>query len=252
MNKQQNSENKKALPKFFAIMLLGALIGLAAGGITGFFGGTLMPDEIIKKIYHIFRSMQPYTIWGVTILFTILEIRCYSNGKKIYEKWDGEDEISIEKAEENLSLVLVLTACNMVLNFFFVGADTVVRAEHNAAYLLTLFGFIAGIGAIIILQQKVIDLTKKINPEKKGSVYDIKFSKKWLDSCDENEQRQIGQAAFKSYTVVSNACVVIWLILFFISDIFQLGIMPIFVVSLIWGILQVTYGYECIRLGRHY
>ena len=40
-------------------------------------------------------------------------------------------------------------------------------------------------------------LTRRINPEKQGSVYDTKFFEKWVDSCDESEQRQMGQAAFQ-------------------------------------------------------
>ena len=250
MGKKEKSENQKALPKFGGIVLLGGIIGLFAGGVIGFFGGLFAPDQMIETIYHVLEVIEPYTIWMVAVFFTFLEVRLYSQAKEIYQKWDGEEENSIEKAEEKLSWVLVLTAAHMVLSFFLVGVDSIVRTEHHAVYLVTLLGFIAGIGSIIILQQKVIDLTKKINPEKKGSVYDTKFITVWMESCDENEQKLIGQAAFKAYTIVSHSCVGIWLILFFISDLFHLGIMPITVVSIIWGILQISYGYESIKLGK--
>lgn len=35
----------------------------------------------------------------------------------------------------------------------------------------------------ILIQQKCVDTIKKMNPEKTASVYDVRFRKKWMDSC---------------------------------------------------------------------
>ena len=36
-----------------------------------------------------------------------------------------------------------------------------------------------------------------MNPEKTASVYDMKFQKKWLETCDEAEKIIVGKCAFK-------------------------------------------------------
>ena len=90
-----------------------------------------------------------------------------------------------------------------------------------------------------------------MNPEKQGSIYDSKFHKKWVDSCDENEQRQMGQAAYKAFRAVNITCVILWGVLILLAFIFDIGILPFFLVTLIFGVGQTVYVLECIRLGLH-
>ena len=110
--------------------------------------------------------------------------------------------------------------------------------------------FFAGVGVATVLQQKVVDLTKKINPEKRGSVYDMKFQKKWLDSCDESEQRQIGQACYKAYQAVTKVSLWLWVALMVLHFAFDTGLLPAVPVLIIFGVLQITYTLETIRLSR--
>ena len=103
---------------------------------------------------------------------------------------------------------------------------------------------------LILLQQKVVDLTRRMNPEKEGSVYDTKFRKRWLESCDEAERAQIGQAAYQAFVVTTTACGVIWVILVMLNVSMGTGLLPIFVVLVIWGVLQTSYLLTAIKLGR--
>ena len=104
---------------------------------------------------------------------------------------------------------------------------------------------------LVFAQQKAVDLTRKMNPEKRGSVYDVHFKKKWFQSCDEAEQKQIGQAAYKAFNVVNTACPIAWMVLLLLSFAFNLSILlPAFLVCLLWLLLTVTYCLECIRLGK--
>ena len=103
---------------------------------------------------------------------------------------------------------------------------------------------------VIFAQQKAVDLERKMNPEKHGSVYDAKFQKKWLDSCDESERRQIGEASRRAYMVTTRLCLGLWLALVILSMLFDMSLLPVFVLLLVWGTMQVTYTLECIRLGK--
>lgn len=89
-----------------------------------------------------------------------------------------------------------------------------------------------------------------MNPEKRGSVYDTKFQKKWLESCDESERRQIGEASCRAYMVTTRVCIGLWLVLVMLSMVFEMSLLPVFVLTVIWGTMQVTYVLACIRLSK--
>ena len=95
-----------------------------------------------------------------------------------------------------------------------------------------------------------MDLERRINPEKRGSVYDMKFQKTWMDSCDEAERAQIGQACYRAYMVGTKACVFLWVVLLILNFVFGFGLLPIAAVLVVWGVMQTVYALECIRLSK--
>ena len=38
----------------------------------------------------------------------------------------------------------------------------------------------------------------------------MKFQKTWMDSCDEAERAQIGQACYRAYMVGTKVCIFLW------------------------------------------
>lgn len=58
---------------------------------------------------------------------------------------------------------------------------------------------------------------------------------------------QIGRAAYHAYQVTSYACLVLWVLLLIGDVVFAFGLLPVFVVMLLWGVLQVSYILDCIR-----
>jgi len=176
----------------------------------------------------------------------------YRAGKRLYSQWDGENDTQMDMAEEKLSYTLLFSTIEMVICFFFLSA-AFPYAYGNGPYgvLLVVLEFIAVVVVIVVLQQRVVDLEKVMNPEKRGSVYDRKFQRKWMDSCDEAQRSQVFQASYHAHMITSRACVFVWLMLIFLNFMFHFGLMPSFVVLLIWGISQVSYALACIRMGRH-
>lgn len=247
MNKP-HSENRKALPKYIGIIVLSALVGAGLGLLAGFTGASSLPEAIAASIHGFLKAVTPWSILVVTIVCLGAGMFQYCSAKKIAAAWDGENEEVIEKAEEKLSWILFYSSINMVVDFFFFGIGFQFLTTGVLWFLLS---FVLSLGCCMVLQQKVVDLTRKINPEKQGSIYDMNFQKKWLASCDENEQRQIGQAAFKAFNVVNNTCTILWMILVILTFVFDIGILPFFLVTLIFGISQTVYALECIRMGRH-
>ena len=252
MKNKEKSVNRKALPKFFGILLISALIGGVLGGVIGFTSATSLPEQIIISIYSFLEIVTPWSILVLSVLFLGMGFAQYHSSKKLFQSWDGEDEEIISKAEEKLSWGLLFTSLNMIAALFFFGIGfQVIYIENATLEVVLLLSFILSFVGIILLQQKIVDLTRQMNPEKQGSIYDSKFHKKWLDSCDENQQRQIGQAAYKAFMAVNTTCMILWVALVLITLVFDIGILPFFLVTLIFGVNQTVYTLECIRLGRH-
>ena len=81
-------------------------------------------------------------------------------------------------------------------------------------------------------------------------MYDTKFRKKWLDSCDEAERAVIGQCAYKAYQAVSQACLALWLVFLLGGMFFDWGFLPVLAVCIIWGVGQSVYSYWCLKLDK--
>ena len=73
-------------------------------------------------------------------------------------------------------------------------------------FIVAVAAFIAVMVETIIIQQRCVDAVKRMNPEKTASVYDVKFQRKWMDSCNEAEKLMIGKCAYKAYAAANTAC----------------------------------------------
>ena len=253
MNKKPTSENRKALPKF-ALTTLGSLL---AGGALGFVIGLtkVFGLNVSALAAALSAALEAATPWGIPVTSVLTLGTCfflYRFAAKKFAAWDGgdEDETS-ESIDAALSWVLLLSALQLLFNLFFLSAFCIYWMEKSIGALAVVGVFLLSCGFVMFTQQKTIDLERKMNPEKHGSVYDSKFQKKWLDSCDESERRQIGEASRRAYMVTSRLCLGLWLALIILSMMLKISVLPTVVLLVVWGTMQVTYTLECIRLGKH-
>lgn len=240
-------ENRKTLPKFLLILLGAAVLGGVLGFMAGWMGYSSASDFVVEAVDYLIGAVIPWLIPAASLVLLAAAVWQYWKAKTLFAAWDGDAEEPVDTADMRLNVALLMTSIVMVLNFFLLPASWYIAGE--LAPILADGFFILAMIAIVILQQKVVDLTKRMNPEKRGSVYDLKFRKKWMDSCDEAEQRQIGQAACRAYQIATMTCLVLWVVLLILDIIFDIGLLPVFVVLLLLAVLQVSYILECIRLS---
>ena len=247
--------NRRALPKFLLIMFCAALVGGTFGYCAASFGLEGVAGALGRAGEFFSLSVAPWLLLGCAVLLPAVCLPLYSSAKKMLTQWDGEDEDVPARAERTLSAATL--ACNvfMLAAMFLMGASyaaPLLTSEEPS--LLGLLGvpvfFIVTMLECLLLQQWVVDLTKRLNPEKTASVYDLKFQKKWYDSCDEAEKLLIGQCAYKAFLAMSRVCGALWLV-FTLSALFLgTGLLPILAVCLIWGTGQIAYSYWTLRLDR--
>lgn len=248
MRDRVKQENKKALPGFLMLLLVSGVFG----GLVGF-GGSLaanlgVGERAAAAMDGVLRALA---VWGIPVCSVVLlggGWWLYAAAKRRWRGWDGEDEDVISRVEEQLSWALLLSALTVLVDFGCISVGAVYTEGMEG--LICVAEMVVSCAVLVILQQKVVDLERRINPEKRGSVYDVHFQKKWMASCDEAEQRQMGQAAHKAFVAATYVCFGLWLALFFLDRVFDTGLLPMVLVLVILGVMQVTYTLECIRLSR--
>lgn len=233
---ENKKEDKKFLGKFLIILLCSFLIGIVAGfGMAFVKDATELPTIISESIHNVMMLISPYvSVVFVVVMGTALFLT-HKKASAMAKAWDGEDEEEYQKIDDMLGNVLYALNIGTVVTYFFfaIGFEDIVERSKfaDACYLL---GFVAALVVIIVGQSAIIKLTKEMNPEKKGSVYDTKFLDKWEDSCDEAEKILIYKSAYKTYTKMSTLFIGLWIFCVFGNSIFHFGLMPVTMVSLIW------------------
>ncbi len=233
---ENKKEDKKFLGKFLIILACSFLVGIVAGFCMAFLeDATELPALISAALQRFVGSVAPYVSVVFVVVMGIAIFLTHKKASAMAKAWDGEDEEEYQKIDNMLGNVLCALNIGTVITYFFfaVGFEDIVERGAFADFCY-FFGFIAALVVIIVGQSAIIKLTKEMNPEKKGSVYDTKFIDKWEDSCDEAEKILIYKSAYKTYTKMSGLFIGLWIFCVFGNSIFNFGLMPVTMVSLIW------------------
>lgn len=245
--------NRKAMPKFVLMMVLSMLFG----GALGYFALEWGLEGVAKSLHGAVTffgvNMAPWLLLAMALALPVTGTKLYRDAKKCLIGWDGEDETVSDTAEKGLTRVIWLTDTALILSFCLITAVYAqdIAAFSGIAYAAALAGFLAILLESIVLQQKCVDACKKLAPEKTASVYDTKFHKKWLDSCDEAEKVMIGKCAYKAFRAGSTACAAAAIVLSLTALLMGTGFLPALVVCAIWLTLQTAYYREANRLGKN-
>ena len=237
--------NRKAMPRFLLLVLVGAIVG----GIVGFYSAKYDVDRLagsMKSAGAFFGNyVSSWILLAIAVITPIVVIPVYQKTKRLLLAWDGEDESVCDIAEKKLNTVLLINGIALISAFFLISATYsggfAMIEKHLNMYVLAIVAFLVILAEGIITQQKVVDIIKIMYPEKTASVYDLKFQKKWVDSCDEAEKIMIGRCAFEAFKVTNSVCGALSVILAISALMFDIGFLPSFVVCLIWLVNQCAY-----------
>lgn len=255
-NNEIKKANRKALPKFMLIMA----ISLIAGGAMGFCAARYGLNTLAggMKIAGTFfgNYIAPWSMLAAALIVPVVCIPIYRSAKKLLFSWDGDDEEISNTIDEKLSIVIWFTSETLILSYFLIAAsyangfETFENENNAVSFWVGIVGFFAIMIEAVIVQQKCVDAVKKTNPEKTASVYDIKFQKKWMDSCDEAEKLMIGKCAFKAYAATNSVCTVLSIVLAICALVFGIGFLPSLAVCLIWIVNLSVYCKEALKYSE--
>lgn len=244
------NENRKNWPRFVVILLISAAVGAVLGYGAAWLGDSVSFASLSDAAGRSVGACAPFAVLPAA-LFLVPALVFWRQGNGLCAGWDGEDDTVPEQAEQRLNWAILWGNTAQLAGFLLFGVIAALAplGYVDALALLPAAGeMIALMLAVIALQRRVVDLTRRLNPEKQGSVYDIQFRKKWLASCDEAERQRIGQAAYTSFTVTNYSCLFVWVALVVVNVVVPIGPLPIIAVFIPWALSQLSYLAACIRM----
>ena len=254
--KEIKKEDKKAFKSFIIIMIISAIAGGILGGMSIYFKDSLS-ENLPDFIMNILEAITPFASVVLSLLVIITSSIVYKKLTKELKIWNESDEEDIiDKIEEKLSYILLLSSVNLIMGFFFFGVGFALPSDYLdlngdiVKRILFFVGFVLCVLSSILIQKKFVNLEKEINPMLKGSVYDTKFSEKWIDSCDEAIKMNIYKSSYKAYKAVTNTCLILWFVCILGYNVWDFGIMPLFIVTTIWLVQTVAYCLESIKNSK--
>ena len=242
-------ENRKNWLKFAVTLVVCALGGAVLGYGAAWFSDNVSLDALADSAGRVAGACAPFAVLAAA-LFLIPAAVCWRRGEALCARWDGEDEDAPEQVEGLLNWSLLwLTAAQLggfVLFGIIASLEPLGYADPLA--LLPAVGEMLFLTlSIIALQRRVVDLTRRFNPEKQGSVYDLKFRQKWLASCDEAERLRIGQASYAAFQAGSQASLLVWVAALVLNALLPIGPLPVLAATVPWAVSQFAYLAVCLR-----
>lgn len=242
---ENNQQNKKAKGTFTIVMiasvLFGAVIGFSAGNLNMDME-TLTPT-LAAAVTNGIGIAAPFLMLVLFIVNIIYVSTTFSKCKKRWAAEKDTNEDIYDELDAKLTIILSVIQIYTVVSYFLFSAAFyyAVHVKGSVWFLMALIVFIVDMVLVLGYQRKVVDFTKIMNPEKQGSVYDLKFHEKWLDSCDEMEKQMIYQCGYKAYQTANGMCIALWTIFTCMALFLKISLWPVAIVTLFWLVLTVTY-----------
>ena len=245
-------ENRNKLPVFLLLVVLGGVFGACIAIFSSWLGSVVSPEEVAWSATLALGAAAPF-LTLLCLPFLLAAQWCLRKSQTLFEHWDGDDERLPEQIEQRLNWALLWVGTIQFLVFLSLGLCLSLlplkALSYGVASAMLLFSMVM-LFFCIRLQRRTVDLSRQMNPEKQGSVYDMRFRKKWYDSCDEAERRLIGEAAYASYTATSYTSLFLWVVMAMLNIFLPVGPLPVLVALIPWGAGQLAYLVHCIRASK--
>lgn len=254
--------NKKTKKKFIIIMI----VCFAIGGFGGFFGAAatdLFKGEladigawISAKLPYFQAYVMPWVILAFTLICFVLGEMWIKKAKKQIASWDGEDDEHIEVADTYLNKVGTSSNVLMISIQVLFGLATyqllsTFKTTGNISMtMVSIVIYFAGLFIALSQQGRTVKIAKEYAPEKKGSIYDMKFQEVWYESCDEAERQLIGDVSYQTFRFMNSVFSAFETVTVIVGMFIPIGFLCAFFIGVLWLIMNCYYTHACTKLGQ--
>ena len=243
-------DNKKALPKYLGILLCCFLLGVLMALLAGAAEKYGMEADMVPGLQTLMGILPVFVLPSICVLVLVPSLVVMKKAKTMWKQWDGEDDTLPETVETMLDKLLLFQNITLPLAYLAFTLDAAYDRELSRSTVVLAF-FALYLFLLVWQQKQVVDFNRLMNPEKRGSIYDLNFQNKWVASCDEAEKKLLGEAALSTFFVMSVVYMVAWMVMMFMSNLFGFGVMPAVVTLVLWGIHTTVFQIKGILLNKH-
>ena len=228
-----------------SLLILALCLGVV-GGIVGFLGGKYIPrDFVLDDFLNTYSPYAFYIATGLSICILIISLafpfRYYCKSKSMDKNGNKEDDELISAVDRFLgysSIILNVLSVISIIPFaiwfhnytiLLKTVETLDGFEMLANITIGLVNFLIIFTVLIfnfVLYRVIIQLVKKINPEKKGEVLSLKFRKDWESTLDEAEKMIVYKVSRKAYVFISKFIYVMFFLALIGDLLFGFGVVP--------------------------
>ena len=221
--------NKKTVFKMIMFTMIGALFGFVIS-----FGLLKINDTENVKILS---AMGDFFINNNLVLFVLLLVSLYFpsvylsiKGRRILNNLentsDEEYDTQTKQGDKYFDLALTINGIFMILNFMLFGM-TFAKLINNETIIVVLF--MINIFSSSLLEVATIKFIQKINTRLKGDPTSLKFTKDFLESCDEAEQLTIYKSSYHAFQMTKHITLAFVLLTILCNLLLDTGAFPVFV-----------------------
>lgn len=251
-NKNTKKNNKTIYITFLIIMFVLYGVGYLVGRIAANAQDSGTVKNLFESIKNAYINYFPIAYIIIAVAAFVVVIIMYAKCKNMYKqlKANPDDDDLWDTLEEKLNGPMILSNIISIANTFFFACLIAVsefgdygkNSEYEMAVIIADFIIVSLLlFTSMIIPKFVVDIEKKLNPEKEGNVFDFKFHDVWLASCDEAQRIIAYKAAYASFRKTNAACIIMWVISFITMLVLNTGIYPILCICMIWLVNNAAY-----------
>ena len=196
----------------------------------------------------------------VTLFFVILMVRYRGHMKRIYASLSPEDDSGLNEMDRTFSKAGIAVAVAVPLEVVFMsvilylqrlGDDPQMENPLSLMEQAVAMGvMMVGDFVIFLMHRSMLELIKKVNPEKKGELMDLFFHRQWEDSSDEAQKIIMYESGYRAYITMLNLTYVMEAASVVSMVLFDTGILPCIFIGIIAIAGAVVSARTQYRLGQ--
>lgn len=234
---------KNSYIKLILWMALGGVVGACLGfGLT--WSTKRAEGEGLAKLANAFIGS---TLWMQILVWLVLMGLSFILLRRV-KKWTPGYEDEEDSTEKKIGVaqnqIVLLTSINMALQFmlFGVGLD-----ERNPYIMASVAFFIVGAASSSFIEIAMIKQAKALDPLKKGDPADLRFTKRWEESCDEAEKLMMYRCGFHTLQLMKTVMLVAVAVALICKTQWGTGNLPIVLTATLWMIQNISYCLFCFK-----
>lgn len=243
MKEKSSTPTKHNGLRLVGITVLCALLGAGAGILS-----VMLQDSaqnLLGSLKALLAAHLPLLalVWSLCTAVPALALHLMASRQNRIGAMEEDDAQS--RFQRTLSLSQLCNTLGQVGTFLLLGSAILLHGQSAAVGTGDLLA-VSGVLVLFLILSLALEvrstrMAQRLSPRQHTDALDPHFEHRWLEGLDEAEQLEIYHAAFRSWVVMKYLFTGVWAVLVIFGDLLGIGLLPVVLVSLLWGAHSISY-----------